>query len=226
VAAKLKKFASFLALLLICASLAFAAEEQHRMKQAGEVTKEILGNPQDLPRALLDKAECLIVLPSVRKGAFGVGGTYGRGVLVCRSGPGFTGRWGSPAFYALEGHGVKFPGGRDTDFILLVVSSRAARSLLSGKAKIGSDVSDISGPGAGKFLVPADAEILSYARAKGSFAGISLHGCTLRSDTNADQKLYGRKLTAKQIIEDHKAEVPTSALQLVALLNSTSPSMN
>jgi lipid-binding SYLF domain-containing protein len=224
-----KKITSSLTLLLLSFSLAFAAEEQDRMKHAGDVMKEILDNPHSLPLALLDKAQCLVVLPSVRKGGFGVGGTYGRGVLVCRNGPRFTGPWGSPAFYALEGHGVKFPGGHDTDFILLVLSPKAARSLLSGKVKIGSDVSDASGPNgpvAENFSAPADAEILSYTRDNGSFAGISLHGCTLRSDTNADQKLYRKKLTAKEIIEGHKVEVPSSARQLIALLNSKSPSMN
>src|SRR6266436_7061760 len=154
---------------------------------------------------LLDKAECVIVLPSVIKGAFGVGGSYGRGVMVCRSGEHYTGKWGAPAMYALEGLSIGFQlGGQATDFVLLVMNAKGARSLLSSKVKLGADASAAAGPkgrtAEGATDVVMNAEILSYSRNKGLFAGISLEGSTLRSDGSANEKLYGKKLTAKEII--------------------------
>src|ERR1700694_84491 len=220
----------FLAVLLLVAS-AFAAnagKEQERVKEAGEVLKEILNIPDDIPQDLLDKAECVVVLPSVKKGAFGIGGSYGRGVMVCRSGEHYTGPWGAPALYALEGVSIGFQlGGQATDFVLLVMNPKVARSLLSSKVKLGADASAAAGPkgrtAEGATDVVMNAEILSYSRNKGLFAGISLEGSTLRSDGSANQKLYGRQLSAKEIIVDHKVGVPSSARQLVSLLQSKSP---
>jgi SH3 domain-containing YSC84-like protein 1 len=222
--------ASFLAVLLFVVS-GFAAKdekEQERVKDAGEVLKEILNIPDDLPQDLLDKAECVIILPSVKKGAFGIGGSYGRGVMVCRSGAHYTGPWGAPALYALEGVSIGFQlGGQATDFVLLVMNPKGARSLLSSKVKLGADASAAAGPkgrtAEGATDVVMNAEILSYSRNKGLFAGISLEGSTLRSDGSANEKLYGRKLTAKEIIRDGKVGVPASAHELVSLLNSKSP---
>jgi lipid-binding SYLF domain-containing protein len=204
------------------------AKEVERVKDAGEVMKEILNIPDDIPQDLLDKAECIVVLPSVKKGAFGVGGSYGRGVMICRSGEHYTGPWGAPALYALEGVSIGFQlGGQATDFVLLVMNTKGARSLLSSKVKLGADASAAAGPkgrtAEGATDIVMNAEILSYSRNKGLFAGISLEGSTLRSDGSANEKLYGKKLTAKEIIVEHKVGVPASAHQLVSLLQSKSP---
>jgi lipid-binding SYLF domain-containing protein len=220
---------SFLAILLIATS-AFAsdAREEERVKDAGDVMKEILNIPDDIPQDLLDKAECIVVLPSVKKGAFGVGGSYGRGVMICRGGQHYTGKWGAPALYALEGVSIGFQlGGQATDFVLLVMNQKGARSLLSSKVKLGADASAAAGPkgrtAEGATDIVMNAEILSYSRNKGLFAGISLEGSTLRSDGSANTKLYGRKLTAKEIIRDGKVGIPGAAHELVSLLDSKSP---
>src|SRR5438093_7771390 len=221
------------ALLLMCAFLlpAFAAEnqkEEDRVKEAGQVLKEILNIPDNIPQDLLDKGECLIILPSVMKGAFGIGGSYGRGVMICRSGEHYTGRWGAPAMYALEGMriGVQL-GGQATDFVLLVMNPKGAQSLLGSKVKLGADAAAAAGPKGRNATAATDvvmkAEVLSYSRSKGLFAGISLEGSTLRSDGSANEKLYGQKLTAKEIIRDGKVKAPPSARELVALLDKKSP---
>src|SRR5256886_13542880 len=222
-----------LALLLAYAFLptVFAAndeKEEDRIKESGQVLKEILNIPDDIPQDLLDKAECLIILPSVKKGAFGVGGSYGRGVMICRSGEHYAGPWGTPALYALEGLSIGFQlGGQATDFVLLVMNPKGARSLLSSKVKLGADASAAAGPkgrtAEGATDVVMNAEILSYSRNKGLFAGVSLEGSTLRSDGSANEKLYGRKLTAKEIIRGGKVGIPASAHELVSLLDSKSP---
>ncbi len=216
--------------LTICVSAAFADDvrEEERVRDAGDVMKEILNIPDDIPQDLLDKAECVVVLPSVKKGAFGVGASYGRGVMICRSGQHYTGPWGPPALYALEGVSIGFQlGGQATDFVLLVMNPRGARSLLSSKVKLGADASAAAGPkgrtAEGATDVVMEAEILSYSRNKGLFAGISLEGSTLRSDGNANEKLYGKKLTAKEIIVEHKVAVPECARELVSLLDKKSP---
>jgi len=222
--------ACFLVVVLLGAS-AFAAKdtkEQERVKDAGEVLKEILNIPDDIPQDLLDKAECVIVLPSVIKGAFGVGGSYGRGVMVCRGGEHYTGKWGSPAMYALEGISIGFQlGGQATDFVLLVMNPKGARSLLSSKVKLGADASAAAGPkgrtAEGATDIVMNAEILSYSRNKGLFAGVSLEGSTLRSDGGANENLYGRKLNARQIIREGKVGVPACAHELVSRLDAKSP---
>ena len=227
---KIRRIAMFFLSLCLSAP-AFAAgdaREEDRVKDAGEVMKEILNIPDDIPQDLLDKAECVVVLPSVKKGAFGVGASYGRGVMVCRGGEHFTAPWGAPALYALEGVSIGFQlGGQATDFVLLVMNPKGARSLLSSKVKLGADASAAAGP-KGRTAESAtdvvmNAEILSYSRNKGLFAGISLEGSTLRSDGSANEKLYGKRLTAKEIIAEHRVGVPTCARQLVSLLNTKSP---
>ncbi|HZS98440.1 MAG TPA: lipid-binding SYLF domain-containing protein [Terriglobales bacterium] len=220
------------ALLLACAFLlpAFAdnQKEQGRVKDSGDVLKEILNIPDDVPQDLLDKAECLVILPSVKKGAFGIGGSFGRGVMICRSGQHYTGLWGPPAMYALEGVNIGFQlGGEATDFILLVMNPKGAHSLLSSKVKLGANASAAAGPkgrsGEAATDVVMNAEILSYSRAKGLFAGISLEGSTLRSDGGANEKLYGQKLSAKDIIGMGKVKTPACAQELVGLLDKKSP---
>lgn len=222
-----------LAALLMCALLtpAFAADsdtEQDRVEQSGHVLKEILNIPEDIPQDLLDKAECIIVLPSVKKAAFGIGGSYGRGVMICRGGISYTGPWGAPAMYALEGASIGFQiGVQGTDYVLLVMNPGGARSLLSSKVKLGADASAAAGPKGRSAAAATDvvmsAEILSYSRNKGLFAGVSLEGSTLRSDGSANEKLYGQKVSARDIIRRGKVKTPECASELVALLNSKSP---
>ena len=219
------------ALVILMSSIAsFARDvrEEERVKDAGVVLKEILNIPDDIPQDLLDKAECLIILPSVKKGAFGVGGSYGRGVMICRGGAHYNGKWGAPALYALEGISIGFQlGGQATDFVLLVMNPKGAQSLLSSKVKLGADASAAAGPkgrtAEGATDVVMSAEILSYSRNKGLFAGISLEGSTLRSDGGANENLYGRKLSAKEIIREGKVGTPGCAHELVSLLDSKSP---
>jgi SH3 domain-containing YSC84-like protein 1 len=223
---------ALLALLMACAFLlpAFAdnQKEQGRVKDSGDILKEILNIPDDIPQDLLDKAECLVILPSVKKGAFGIGGSFGRGVMICRSGQHYTGLWGPPAMYALEGVNIGFQlGGEATDFILLVMNPKGAHSLLSSKVKLGANASAAAGPkgrsGEAATDVVMNAEILSYSRAKGLFAGISLEGSTLRSDGGANEKLYGQRLSAKDIIGLGKVKTPACAQELVGLLDKKSP---
>lgn len=221
------------ALLIACAILTATAfadndKEQERVRDSGEVLKEILNIPDDIPQDLLDKAECIVVLPSVKKGAFGVGGSYGRGIMICRSGQHYTGPWGPPALYALEGASIGFQlGGQATDFVLLVMNPKGARSLLSSKVKLGADASAAAGPkgrtAEGATDIVMSAEILSYSRNKGLFAGVSLEGSTLRSDGSANEKLYGKKLSAKDIIRLGKVKTPECASELVSMLDKKSP---
>ena len=227
----MKKLIACFVIVLMSAVGAFASDSEHeqdRVKDAGEVLKEVLNIPDDIPQDLLDKAECVVVLPSVKKGAFGIGGSYGRGVMTCRSGEHYKGKWGAPAMYALEGVSIGFQlGGQATDFVLLVMNPKGAKSLLSSKVKLGADASAAAGPkgrtAEGATDIVMNAEILSYSRNKGLFAGVSLEGSTLRSDGGANEKLYGRKLTAKDIIRGGKVGVPASANELVSLLDRKSP---
>ena len=226
----MKKLAVCFALVLMSV-MAFAANderEEDRIKDAGIVMKEILNIPDDIPQDLLDKAECIVVLPSVKKGAFGIGGSYGRGIMVCRSGEHYKGRWGAPALYALEGISIGFQlGGQATDFVLLVMNPKGAESLLYSKVKLGADASAAAGPkgrtAEGATDIVMNAEILSYSRNKGLFAGVSLEGSTLRSDGSANRKLYGKELTAKEIIRQGKVGIPPSARELVSILDRKSP---
>ena len=226
----MKKFMVCFVVLLMSAATTFAASderEEDRVKDAGAVLKEILNIPDDIPHDLLDKAECVIILPSVKKGAFGIGGSYGRGVMVCRSGAHYKGRCGAPALYALEGVSIGFQlGGQATDFVLMVMNPKGAESLLSSKVKLGADASAAAGPkgrtAEGATDIVMNAEILSYSRNKGLFAGVSLEGSTLRSDGSANEKLYGKKLSAKEIIREGKVGAPACARELVSLLNSKS----
>jgi SH3 domain-containing YSC84-like protein 1 len=224
---------SLLVPFLLCALIVPAlavddSTEVDRVENSGHVLKEILNIPDNIPQDLLDKAECIIVLPSVKKAAFGIGGSYGRGVMICRVGISYTGPWGPPALYALEGASIGFQlGGQATDFVLLVMNPAGARSLLKSKVKLGADASAAAGPkgrtAEGATDIVMTAEILSYSRNKGLFAGVSLEGSTLRSDGSANEKLYGQKLSARDIIRGGKAKNPPCAAELVALLDKKSP---
>jgi SH3 domain-containing YSC84-like protein 1 len=205
-----------------------ARVERDRLQNAGKVMHEILGIPDDIPQDLIDKARCVVVMPSVLKAAFVVGGSYGRGAMVCRTGKEFTGPWGSPAMYALEGGSLGLQiGGEATDFVFLVMNDRGAGSLLHSKVKLGGDVSAAAGPKGRSAEADTDAymraEILSYSRARGVFAGISLDGSTLRPDGEANRKLYGSSATAVKIIRESGFTAPAAAQDLVATLQHSSP---
>jgi lipid-binding SYLF domain-containing protein len=215
--------------IVFAASSLFAAnKEQKRLENSGTVMQEVMGVPDNIPQELLEKAECVIVFPSVLKGAFIVGGSYGRGAMVCRTGEHFKGPWGSPAMYALEGGSVGFQlGGQATDLVLLVMNERGASSILSSQVKLGADASAAAGPKGRDASADTDAymraEILSYSRSRGLFAGISLEGSTLRPDDDANADVYGRKITAKEIVLGHKIAVPASGRLLVRVLQKNAP---
>ena len=203
-------------------------DENNRIENAGKVMVEILNIPDDIPANILDKAECVIVLPSVMKAAFIVGGSYGRGVMTCRSGPNFNGSWSAPAMMALEGASVGFQiGGQATDFVLLVMNKRGASSILTSQVKIGGDVAAAAGPVGRNAAASTDitmrAEILSYSRSRGLFAGISLAGSTLRPDGDGNGRVYGQGVSAKEIVINSKIRPPASAKLLLATLNKKSP---
>lgn len=228
----MKKFAAFLAAFAILAGPLAAAKddtkETERLDNCGVVLKEIMDIPDDIPQDLVDKAECIIVYPSVLKAAFGIGGSYGRGAMVCRTGEHFTGPWSAPTMMALEGASIGFQlGGQATDFVLLVMNPRGARAILSSKVKLGADASAAAGPKGRNAEASTDAtmraEVLTYSRARGLFAGISLAGSTVRPDNGANEKLYGKKIDAKDVIFKGAAAVPASAQKLVAYLNRKSP---
>jgi lipid-binding SYLF domain-containing protein len=204
--------------------------ERDRLQNAGKVMQEILNVPDDIPQDLIDKARCVVVMPSVLKAAFVVGGSYGRGTMVCRTGKDFTGPWGAPAMYALEGgsFGLQI-GGEATDFVFLVMNDRGAGSLLRTKVKLGADASAAAGPKGRSASAETDAfmraEILSYSRARGAFAGISLDGSTLRPDEDANRKLYGHSRSAAKIITESDVAAPAAAHDLIAALEKSSPQL-
>src|SRR5215468_8319636 len=180
-------------------------KEEERVEHAGKVMEEILKAPDSIPQSVLDKADCVAVLPSVKKFALGLGGSYGRGVMTCRKGKDFNGKWGAPTMMALEGASVGFQlGGEATDFVLLLMSPKSATSILSSKVKLGGDASAAAGPvgrtASAETDVTLQAEILTYSRARGAFAGVSLSGSTLRPDDDANKHLYGKEVAAKDVV--------------------------
>ena len=203
-------------------------KEQKRLQECGVVMQEVLNIPDNIPHELLEKAECVIVIPSVRKLAFGVGASYGRGAMVCRKGEKFNGAWGAPAMYALEGGSVGFQiGGQATDLILLVMNDRGMESILSSKVKLGADASVAAGPKGRDASADTDAkmraEILSYSRSRGVFAGISLEGSTLRPDDEASEQVYGHAIKAKEIVRSQLMSVPATGRHLVNTLQKNAP---
>jgi len=203
-------------------------KEEERVANAGTVMQEILNAKDSIPQDVLDKADCVVVLPSVKKFAIGVGGSYGRGVMTCCGGKDFNGKWGAPTMMALEGasFGLQL-GGEATDFVLLLMTSSSASSILSSKVKLGGDASAAAGPVGRSASAETDAamkaEILSYSRARGAFAGVSLEGSTLRPDNDANKDLYGKKIDAKEIVLDGAVKPPPSASALLSTLDKASP---
>jgi lipid-binding SYLF domain-containing protein len=216
------------ALMALPLTAADDKKETDRLENCGTVLKEILDIPDDIPQDLIDKAECVIVYPSVLKAAFVIGGSYGRGAMTCRTGEHFTGPWSAPTMMALEGGSVGFQiGGQATDFVLLVLNPRGARSILSSKVKLGADASAAAGPKGRDASASTDAtlraEVLTYSRARGLFAGISLEGSTVRPDNDANKRIYGKAVDAKDIVFKGAVAVPPAAQKLVATLNQKSP---
>jgi lipid-binding SYLF domain-containing protein len=203
-------------------------KEQERLANSGIVMQEILDVPDNVPQEILDKAECVIVIPSMTKVAMGIGGSYGRGAMVCRSGRTFSGSWGSPAMYAIEGgsFGLQL-GAESTDVVLMVMNPRGVGALLNSKVKLGGNASASAGPKGRHLEASTDAslraEILSYSRSRGLFAGISLEGTSLRPDDDATEEVYGRKLSARQIVTGTTVDVPASGRALVNALQTRSP---
>jgi SH3 domain-containing YSC84-like protein 1 len=226
----MKRNSKIAALVLLASAILPAQEhEADRLKHAGEVLQEILNIPDNLPKPVLDKSECVIVIPSVKKFALGVGGNYGRGAMSCRSGASFTGAWGPPAMVALEGANIGFQlGGQATDFVLLVVNPKGIDSILKSKVKLGADAAAAAGPKGRDAQAATDvlmhAEILTYSRSRGLFAGVSLDGSTLRPDNSASEKVYGRKITAREIVLQHKVGTPAAGRLMVSTLQKASPS--
>lgn len=203
-------------------------KERERLGECATVLEEILGIPDNIPAELLDKAECVIVFPSVKKFAIGIGGSYGRGAITCRSGKNFGGAWSAPAMFALEGGNIGIQlGGQATDFVLLVMNTKGADSVLGSKVKLGVDAAAVAGPkgrtAAAQTDIVLKAEILSYSRSRGAFAGVALEGSTLRSDGGANRNLYGRRLSAREIVREGAVSVPAAAQGLIGLLNRKSP---
>lgn len=227
----MKRFVVFAACITLAATALYAKDlnkEQKRLEECGVVMQEVLNVPDNIPQELLEKAECVIVFPSVKKLAFGIGAEYGRGAMVCRTGEHFRGPWGAPAMYALEGGSVGFQlGGEATDLILLVMNNRGMESILSSKVKLGADASVAGGPKGRTASADTDAwmraEILSYSRARGLFAGISLEGTTIRPDDDASADVYGHPIKAKDIVRGEHTGVPGTGRHLVDVLQKTAP---
>jgi lipid-binding SYLF domain-containing protein len=227
----MKRFMVTAACLTLAAGVVYARKlnkEQQRLEECGVVMQEVLNIPDNIPHDLLEKAECVIVVPSVKKLAFGVGADYGRGAMVCRTGEHFRGPWGAPAMYALEGGSIGFQiGGEATDLILLVMNDRGMDSILSSKVKLGGDISVAGGPKGRDASADTDAwmraEILSYSRSRGVFAGVSLEGSTIRPDDDASADVYGRPIKAKDIVRSDNMSVPGTGRHLVNVLQKSAP---
>ena len=221
--------AGFAGLALLLAVPAFGqSKEADRLQQSATVLKDILNMPDGIPKDLLNKAVCVLIYPSVKKAAFGVGASYGRGAITCRSGQDLNGPWSAPAMFALEGASFGFQlGGQATDFVLLIMNEDGANSVMSSKVKLGADASAAAGPKGRDTSAETDAEmraeILSYSRAQGVFAGVSLEGSTMRSDDGANKDLYGQQLSAKEIVREGKVPPPAAAKGLLDELNAASP---
>lgn len=219
------------ALVGLTASIGFAdskSTEENRLRNSSQVLSEIMNMPEHIPANLLDHARCVIVIPSVLKAAFGVGGSYGRGAMVCRTGHNFNGSWGAPSMMVLEGGSFGFQiGGQATDFVLLVMNDHGAQSLLHSKVKLGAGVSIAAGPVGRAASASTDAymrsEVLSYSRSRGAFAGVSLNGATLHPDNEGNSMLYGHKVSAEDIVFNSRVQTPQAGQRLDSILQKASP---
>jgi lipid-binding SYLF domain-containing protein len=227
-----KKLIAPLAIAFLLLSTASRGDDQikdeDRLKNCGTVLTEIMNIPDNIPQDVLDKADCVVVFPSVLKAAFIVGGSYGRGAMTCRHGANFNGHWSAPTMMALEGGSFGFQaGGQATDFVLLVMNDKGADGILSSKVKLGGDASAAAGPVGRNASAETDAtmraEILSYSRARGLFAGVSLEGSTIRPDNDANERIYGSKIPAKELVLTRDVPVPAAAADMISILNTRTP---
>jgi SH3 domain-containing YSC84-like protein 1 len=215
--------------LVMCSAITlplFAADKaSERLAASSAVLKTIL-DKQDIPTSIVDKAVCVLVYPGVKKVGIGLGVTYGRGMITCRTGPQMTGKWSAPAMYTLDtgSLGVQL-GSTSTDYVLVIMTQRGAEKILSGKLKLGADASAVAGPSGAKAvgLNDPNVDVLTYSQAKGLFAGASLGTASLASDDDMNSELYGKSLTATQIVRDGAAPVPAAGKDLVNFLNKKSP---
>jgi SH3 domain-containing YSC84-like protein 1 len=230
----MRKAVSFLLAAMLMALPVLSADQdkdQDRLRNCGVVMREILNIPDDIPQNLIDKAECVIVFPSVLKAAFLVGGSYGRGAMTCRSGDAFNGPFGTPSMMALEGgsFGAQI-GGQATDFVLLVMNDRGARAIFDSKVKLGAEATVAAGPVGRDAEAATDAtmraEILTYSRSRGLFAGVSLEGSSLRADNDANERIYGKKIGPRELVLHGGAPAPAPAKDLLDVLNQHSPPTN
>ena len=219
------------ALVLVSIAMALPTLAQNkidnRLGDSAEVLSQILSKPDEIPKQLLNRARCVLVFPAVRKIAVGIGGTYGRGVIVCRSGQDMTGPWTAPAMYKLNvgSLGVQL-GSSTTDYVLLVQTKLGAQKVLSGKLKLGADASAVAGPSGAKALSANDpnVDVLTYSRAKsGLFAGASLGSAELDTDDDANKAVYGKSITATDIVREGAVTVTPAGQRLVNVLKRASP---
>jgi lipid-binding SYLF domain-containing protein len=215
-----------IALCLVVGSPLFAQKkEAERLENSATALQQILSG--GLPQSILDKADCVVIFPSVKKVAIGIGGSYGRGAMVCRKGAKMNGAWGAPAMYALDqgSLGIQL-GSTATDFVLVVMNQKGAEQILNGKTKLGGNAAAAAGPtGAQATSYNADAmnvDVLTYSRSKGLFAGVSLEGASMEPDSNANKALYGKDISAKDIVEGNQTVI-SAAKPLVDVLDKTSP---
>src|SRR5438270_9149456 len=224
----MKRLIVLLSVIALSAPAFAQKKEAERLQNAATVLTEIQGMPEGIPKKWLDKSACVVIFPSVKKFALGIGGSYGRGVITCRGGAKFEGPWSAPSMFALEGASIGLQlGGSGTDFVLLVMNDKGADSVLTSKVKLGADASAAAGPKGRDASAETDivlkADILSYSRSHGLFAGVSLEGSTLRADGDANKSLYGKELSAKEIVREGKAGVPAAAQNLINALTKESP---
>jgi SH3 domain-containing YSC84-like protein 1 len=201
---------------------------EDRLEECGTVMKQVMGMPDSIPKDFLDKAVCVLVIPSVKKGAFVVGGTYGRGAITCRGGDEFDGPWSAPAMFRLIGGNIGFQiGGQATDFVLLVMNDGGVKAILQGKVKLGADASVAVGPvgrtADAQTNGAMQAQVVAYSRARGLFAGISLEGANLQEDQDANATLYGHQYSAMDIVRRGKAQPPEEAQKLLSILTKVTP---
>ena len=224
----MRRFTSLLLVALATLPLCAQSDEEKRIENSAMVLKEILDIPDNVPAEVLDKAECVIILPSVVKFAIGFGGSYGRGVMTCRTGQAFDGPWSAPTMMGVAGGSVGLQlGGQATDFVLFVMNPRGASAMLSSQVKLGADVSASAGPKGRNLAAATDAtmraEILSYSRSRGLFAGVSLEGSSLRPDNDANERIYRSATPARDIVLGSKVQPPKVAAGLLTTLNEKSP---
>lgn len=215
-------------LISVVAKAADDEAEQARLKSSGEVLKDLLNGPSGIPMSVLNKAECVVVLPSVKKGGFIVAGSYGRGAMSCRSGENFSGNWSAPIMMQSSGGSFGLQaGGQATDFVVLVMNDKGARAILHGKAKLGADASVAAGPvgrdAEASTNAAMSAQMLSYSRAQGVFAGVSLSGTSLGPDSGANEKIYGKKISGDEIFAGG-IQPPAAAELMLSTLKAKSPS--